>query len=130
MEEMKFIIAIIATIPGIVALIWNIRNDIRRVRLVFLGSRILLLNYTKRPVNIDSVGFKYKDGTSSEVFSPDFDPFLVIPPENQKDVVLENFMLTDKVKHVYARDILGKIYRKNVGNKELNYWMNFKRQIK
>ena len=123
MEWITLSIALIGAVTGSIALIWQILNDMRRVEVVFLGSRILLINHTRRPVNIDAVGFIYKDGTSMSLFEPKFESICTVPAEDQKDVDIGNAKLALNAKYAYARDVRGREYRGKIHEDEISHFL-------
>jgi len=120
MDWTSLIIGSIGAVTGTIALGWNIRNNMRRVEVVFLGRRILLINHTRRSVNIDAVGFEYRDGTSFSMFEPSFVSICKIPAENQKDIDVGDIKWA---KNAFARDVLGKTYRRKIKESEIEYFM-------
>lgn len=116
-------IALIGAITGVIALTWQILNDVRRVKVTFLGSRILLLNHTKRPVNIDAVGFHYRNGTSWLLTEPKFESLCTIPAEDQKDVDVGDVKWAQEANYVFARDVLGHTYKGKISKEDIAFFM-------
>lgn len=124
MELITLVIALIGAVTGSIALVWHILNDIRKVQVVFLGTHILLINHTRRPVNIDAAGFIYKDGTYLSIIEPKFESICTIPAENQKDVDLGSAKHAVNAKYAYARDVRGKEYRTKIRKEDISYFLN------
>lgn len=124
MELITLVIALIGAVTGSIALGWQILNDVRKVQVVFLGSCILLINHTRRPVNIDAAGFIYEDGTSFSIIEPKFESICTIPAEDQKDVDLGSAKYAVNAKYAYARDVCGKKYRTKIHKEDISYFLN------
>jgi hypothetical protein len=124
MQWLITIAAILGAVTGTIALVWNVFNERRKVEVQFLGSTILLINHTRRPVNIDSVGFIYRDGKQCLISEPTFDSICRIPPEDQKHVEVGIENLFKDAKYAYARDICGKTYRsKKISRHDIDFFL-------
>jgi len=124
MEWMTLIIALTGAVTGSIALVWQILNDRRRVEVVFLGSRVLLINHTRRPINIDAVGFIYNDGTSMSLIEPKFESICTVPAEDQKDIDIGDAKFALNAKYAYVRDMRGKEYRsRKISKGEISYFL-------
>lgn len=121
MQWFTTIAAILGAVTGTIALVWNVLNERRKIEVVFLGRVILLINHTRRPVNIDSVGFILRDGTQCAITEPTFDPICRIPSEDQKHFEFGIENLVKNAKYAFARDVCGKTYRsKRITERDIN----------
>lgn len=111
MQWLTTFAAILGAVTGTIALVWNALNERRKIEVVFLGRGILLINHTRRAVNIDSVGLILHDGTQCAITEPTFDSISRIPPEDQEyfEFGIEN--LAKNARRAFARDVCGKTYR-------------------
>jgi len=101
-------------VTGSTALVWQVRNEMRRVEVAFNGRVILLVNHTKRPVKIEAVGFIYRDSTSCSLINVTYDSLLTVPSEDQKHFDIGNDELALNAKFAFARDVCGKTYRSKI----------------
>ena len=121
MQWLTTVAAIIGAVTGTIALAWNITKERRRIEVVFLGKVILLINHTRRPVNIDSAGFILRDGTSAAITETTFDSICTIPPENQRHIEFGMENIVRNAKYAFARDVCGKTYRsKRIAEKDID----------
>ncbi len=121
MEWLVTITAIVGAVTGTIALVWNVINERRRIEVVFLGKILLLINHTRRSVNIDSAGFILHDGTSCAVTEPTFNSICTIPPEDQKHIEFGLENIVKNAKYAFARDVCGKTYRsKRITEQDIN----------
>ena len=111
MQWLTTIAAILGAITGTIALVWNVLNERRRIEVIFLGTDILLINHTRRPVNIDSVGFILRGGTEAAITERTFDSICTVPPEDQKHIELGMENQARNARYAFARDVCGKTYR-------------------
>ena len=124
MQWLITIAAILGAVTGTIALVWNVFNERRKVEVQFLGSTILLINHTRRPVNIDSVGFIYRDGKQCLISEPTFDSICRIPPEDQRPVEVGIETLIRNARYAFARDICGKTYRsKRITERDIEFFL-------
>ncbi len=123
MEWATLGIALLGAVTGVVALTWQVRNDMRRMEVTFCGNTILLTNHTRRPVSIDSVGFIRRDGTPMAIVEEEFVPLCVVPAEGQEAVwvgiLATNFVAA---KYVFALDMRGKEYRHRISRSDVEMW--------
>jgi len=124
MQWLITIAAVLGAVTGSIALVWNVFNERRKVEVKFLGSIILLINHTRRPINIDSVGFIYRDGKRCLISEPTFDSICRIPPEDQKHVEVGIETLIKNARYAFATDICGKTYRsKKITERDIDFFL-------
>lgn len=123
MQWLITIAAILGAVTGTIALVWNALNERRKIEVKFLGTIILLINHTRRPVNIDSVGFIYRDGTQCLISEPTFDSICRIPPEDQRHIKVGIENLAKNAGYAFATDICGKTYRsKRITERDIDFF--------
>ena len=123
MEWVTMVVALIGAVTGSIALVWQAKNEMRRIEVVFLGQVILLINHTKRPVNIDAVGFEYRDGTSMSVIEMKFESLCTVPAEDQMPIDIGDAKGALNAKYAFARDVCGKTYRRKIHKSEVQYYV-------
>lgn len=129
MDVLTMIIALIGAATGSVALVWQILNDSRRVKVIFLGSRLLLINHSHRPANIDSVGFIDKDGVSCSFIEPKFVSLLTIPAEDQIDYDTGSLKWAIDAKYAFARDVCGKTFKTKIKKEEVDFYLEQEKKL-
>jgi hypothetical protein len=106
-----------------IALMQNHLRDRRRIEIKYFGKHILLVNHTRRPVNIEDVYYEHTDGTCSGPIITEFGESIEVPAEKQKAIEIGFPLLEDKIpKYVIIRDVLGSKYRVKISKEEFDYF--------
>jgi hypothetical protein len=120
---LNLLIALAGVIMASTALIQNHLRDRRRIEIKYFGSHILLVNHTRRPVNIEDVYYEHKDGTFSGPILTEFGESIEVPAEKQKIIEIGYPLLQDQIpKYVIVCDVLGKKYRAKISREEFDYF--------
>jgi hypothetical protein len=121
---LNFSVALFGVILAGAALIWNFIRERRKVKLIYLGNHVLLINHTRRPINIDGVGFTFADRTSCEPILTELGESIQIPAEDQKRIDIGKLSKSLKLtpKYIYARDVLGKHFKAKISKEEFEYF--------
>ncbi len=119
---LSFGIALLGVILGSIALVWNIMRERRKVRIVFLGNYILLINHTRRIVNIENVGFILPGKTFYTPILTELGESISVPAEDQKRVEIGKIPKGLNPRYIFADDVLGKQYKTKITKSDIEYF--------
>ena len=119
---LSFGIALLGVVLSSIAIVWNIMRERRKVRIVFLGDIILLINHTRRIINIENVGFILPDKIFWIPMLTELGESISVPAEDQLRIEIGKISKGLKPKYIFADDVLGKQYKTKISKNDIEFY--------